>query len=261
MPIFNGGRIGSNNDPTISLASGLWTGLKQCDAVRREIWPVSIVTDGLVLNLDAGDSASYPGSGTTWYDLSGNGNNGTINGATYSSNESGYLDFDGVDDYVNCGTTNLSSGTSLTVEVWVKPGTTQNAYSDILDYDHGGTGNKGFVIQQNNTSTNQYYFAYWNGTTYDTTSNVTIGTSSFNHLVFTKSGTSVVGYLNSQNTLNYTGSSTIYCSGRTLHIGRFVSGSGREFNGNISSVKIYNRELTPSEITQNYNALKGRYGL
>jgi len=80
MPIFNGGRIGSNNDPTTSLASGLWTGLEQCDAVRREIWPVSrIVTDGLVLHLDAGDSASYPGSGTTWTDLSGNGRNFTWN--------------------------------------------------------------------------------------------------------------------------------------------------------------------------------------
>ena len=52
MPLYNGGRIGSNNDPTTSLASGLWTGLEQCDAVRREIWPgliLPIVTDGLVL--------------------------------------------------------------------------------------------------------------------------------------------------------------------------------------------------------------------
>jgi hypothetical protein len=218
--------------------------------------------DGLVLALDAGNTKSYPGSGTTWTDLSGNGKNGTLtNGVGYNSSNGGSLSFDGVDDYVNCGTTNLSSGTSLTVEVWVKPGTTQDAYSDILDYGHGGGGNAGFVIQQDNLSTNQYYFAYWNGTTYDITSTVTIGTSSFNHLVFTKSGTSVAGYLNSQNTLNYTGSSTIYCSGRTLHIGRFVAGAGREFNGNISSVKVYNRALTAAEISQNFNALRGRFGI
>jgi hypothetical protein len=222
-----------------------------------------IVDSGLVLALDAADRNSYPGSGTTWTDLSGNGNNGTLtNGVGYNSGNLGSLSFDGVDDYVNRGTTSLSSGTSLTVEVWVKPGTTQYAYADILDYDHGGGGGGGFVIQQNNTSLNQYYFAYWNGTGFDVTSTtINLGTSSFNHLVFTKSGTSVLGYLNSQNTVNYTGSSTIGLSGRTLHIGKLVAGAGREFNGNISSVKVYNRALTATEIQQNFNATRSRFGI
>jgi len=221
------------------------------------------VTDGLVLALDAANIRSYPGSGTTWTDLSGRGNNGTLtNGPTYSSSNGGSIVFDGTNDYVDCGIVNLSSGTSLTLEVWVKPGVTQYAYADILDYDHGGGGGGGFVIQQNNLATNQYYFAYWNGTSYDVTSTtLNLGTSSFNHLAFTKSGTSVLGYLNSQNTVNYTGSSVIGLSGRTLHIGRFVVGTGREFNGNIASVKIYNRALTAAEIQQNFNANRGRFGI
>ena len=65
-----------------------------------------IVTDGLVLCLDAADQNSYPGSGNTWYDLSGNGNNGTlVNGVGYNSGNLGSLVFGGVDDYVNCENT------------------------------------------------------------------------------------------------------------------------------------------------------------
>jgi hypothetical protein len=228
----------------------------------RSLYSLGVVQDGLVLNLDAGKFYSYPQSGNTWTDLTNNGNNGTLVGGTgYNPANGGTLVFDGTDDYVNCGTTNLSFGTSLTVEVWVKPGTTQNASADILDYDHGGGGGGGFVIQQSTTSVNQYVFGYWNGAGFSVTPTFTLGTSSFTHLVFTKSGTSVLGYLNSQNTINYTGSSVIGLSGRTLHIGRFVFSTGREFVGNIASVKIYNRALTATEIQQNFIATKSRYGI
>ena len=70
----------------------------------------NIVTNGLVLALDAANPKSYPGSGTTIYDLSGNGNHGTLNnGVGFSTNYKGILTFDGVDDYVNCNTPNLAS--------------------------------------------------------------------------------------------------------------------------------------------------------
>ena len=59
-----------------------------------------IVTDGLVLCLDAGNSKSYPGSGTAWNDLSRNGNNGTLNGPTFNSADRGSIVFDGTNDYV-----------------------------------------------------------------------------------------------------------------------------------------------------------------
>ena len=217
-----------------------------------------IVTDGLVLCLDAANSKSYPGSGTTWTDLSGNGNNGTLlNGVGYSASNGGSLTFDGVNDFVNCGSINFTGGTSITVEVWVKPNSSQNTYADILDYNHGA--GAGFVIQQDGNALNQYYFAYWNGSSFDITPTITLNSNSFTHLVFVKSGTSTIGYLNSVNTIQYTGNSSLNASGYVLHIGRFVAGAGREFNGNISQVQIYNRALTATEIQQNYNALKGRY--
>ena len=223
---------------------------------------VDIVRNGLVMNLDAGNASSYPGSGTTWTDVSRNGKNGTLTlGPTYSSANGGSIGFDGVNDYVDCGAINFTSGTSITIEVWVKPNSSQNVYADIIDYNHGAIVDGGFVIQQDGASLNQYYFAYWNGSSYDITSTITLNSNSFNHLVFVKSGTSTIGYLNSVNTIQYTGSSNINCSGNILYLGRFVAGTGREFNGSISNTKIYDRALTATEIKQNFNALATRYNL
>jgi hypothetical protein len=219
---------------------------------------------GLVLALDAGNIKSYNAgiSTTTWTDLSGNGNNGTLtNGPTYSSANGGSIVFDAVNDYVDCGSINFTGGTSITTEVWVKPNSSQNTYADILDNDHNGGGGGGFVIQQNVNALNQYYFAYWNGSSFDITSTITLNSNSFNHLVFVKSGTSTIGYLNSVNTIQYTGSSNLNASGRILHLGRFVSFAGREFNGSISNVKVYNRALSAAEVSQNFNALRSRYGI
>ena len=84
-----------------------------------------IVTDGLVLCLDAASRKSYPGSGTTWFDRSGNGNNGTLtNGPTFSSDNGGSIVFDGTNDYVNCGTTLGNFGTSnFTINFFFKTST------------------------------------------------------------------------------------------------------------------------------------------
>ena len=80
-----------------------------------------IVTSGLVLALDAANKVSYPGTGTTWYDLSGNGNTGTItNGPTFSNVNLGTIVFDGTNDYVSIpSTSNFNNGNNITVEAWV----------------------------------------------------------------------------------------------------------------------------------------------
>jgi hypothetical protein len=130
--------------------------------------------------------------------------------------------------------------------------------SDILDYSHSSTG---FVIQQDSTTLNTFYFAYWNGSGYDVTPTITLPTNSWCQLVFVKSGTSTVGYLNSANTVSYTGSANFTGSGLALALGRFIGSVGREFNGKISTTRIYNRALTAQEVLQNYNATKSRFGL
>ncbi len=87
----------------------------------------NIITNGLILELDAANRKSYPGSGTTWTDLSGNGNTGTLtNGPTFSSANGGSIVFDGVDDYVNCGNAsslNFERTNSFSFCFWIYPTT------------------------------------------------------------------------------------------------------------------------------------------
>ena len=79
-----------------------------------------IVTDGLVIYVDAGNSKSYPGTGTSWYDISGSGNDGTlINDVGFNSDNGGSLVFDGVNDYVNCGSISSQFTANVTAETWI----------------------------------------------------------------------------------------------------------------------------------------------
>jgi hypothetical protein len=268
MPIFNGGRIGSNNDPTTSVASGLWTGLEQCDAVRRGIWTElvpSIVTDGLVLHLDAGDSNSYPGSGsgTTWYDLSGNGNNGTIIGATYDSADGGSLSFDG-NDYVGAG--NLGSFyTQGTISYWMYSTAVENYRNPFSTHYLGG--NAGIRFEQYTTASPYGGFSVVIGNdggglvAYSYLPSSVLSSNTWYNvvLVWNTTTNNATGYLNGIE--KFSSSHSLWAT--TLPSISIGSGfdSNRYFKGNISSTKIYNKALTSSEVTQNFDALKGRYGL
>jgi hypothetical protein len=243
---------------TGTFASGFWTSSDHIKQIRSELWPglvPSIVTDGLVLHLDAGDSASYPGSGTTWTDLSGNGNNGTISGATYSSNESGYLDFDGSNDYVNLGS--FFTFSNFTISLWVYPGSTQTTYADIFDNNHTGTQN--FVCQQNANNVNQYSFGVSGSSG---TSLFTLSANVWQYLTFTYNNSVASAYINGAfHSSGAPGGPANYVN-PILNIARWSSQyGGRHWNGRVSYFTAYNKVLTASEITQNYNALKGRYGL
>ena len=218
-----------------------------------------VVDSNLKLWLDAAQTTSYPGTGTTWTDLSGSGFNGTLtSGPTFSSADGGSIVFDGTDDHVLTGFIDIISGNNVTVEVWVNCGSSQNQYANILDFNHS---NLGFVIQQDSTTLNTFYFAYHNGIGYEITPTITLPTNTWCQLVFVKSGTSTIGYLNSVNTVSYTGSANIASTVLNLALGRWLGGGGREFNGKISNTKLYNRALTADEITTNFNALRRRYGI
>ena len=224
-------------------------------ALSRRFQDPDIVTDGLVLNLDAANGSSYPASGTTWTDLSGNGNNGTLtNGPTFDPISGGSIAFDGTNDYVSLS--NVQPGTNdFTISVWVyKNNNTSNDY--VWDFGaNGGTLTSG-------TSISGYGFRYYN-TTLGTSSNMyTQGTipnvSEWYEVTITRnSGTSTM-YVNGQSITSSSGD-THNISSTTLYIGRHGGGTGYEHDGRISNFKIYNRALTASEVAQNYNALAPRY--
>lgn len=223
-----------------------------------------IVTSGLVLLLDAGDQASYPGSGTTWTDLSGNGNNGTLtSGPTYSSADGGSLVFDGVDDYViNSSTTNIPVGTSSrTIEFWVYPKGDTNVFVVL------GTGGVG--------STQIYSVQFYNisGTTYLSSAAPTAGTNItisgaelptlnvWNHIVFGNSGQAYFYYINGVLKKSGTFGGTINTVGQKYLIGKRTDYASNTMNANMARVSIYNRALSGAEITQNFDALRSIYGV
>jgi prepilin-type N-terminal cleavage/methylation domain-containing protein len=219
---------------------------------------------GLVLNLDAGNPASYPGSGTTWIDLSGSGNNGTlINGVGYNSANQGSLVFDGVNDYVSYGSA-PSISTVGTLSAWVYVSSWKTNYDAIIfkgpgtswpDIDYG---------LFRNGSSNTFL-----GTLNDATHSLAgggakssaISTGQWYNLVFTWDGSNTKFYTN--NTLTGTAAYNYGAGTRStnMKVGSDVAGSTYFFNGNISDIRIYNRTLSAGDVDQGFNNLRGRYGL
>jgi hypothetical protein len=232
---------------------------------------------GLVLALDAGNSKSYPGSGTTWTDLSGNGNTGTlVNGVGYSGSNGGALTFDGVDDYGSIPSPSPLSGTKLfTFEIWVNFTSITGDFGSINKCAWlfaGGTGS-GFaqpefgVYSANNTSftPNTINFGTGGGGTIGSLSiNVSSLMSNGNwyQIVLVRSASNAqTVYLNASS-IGTGNVSNSFTDGQTdfgaIHGNASFDGY---LNGRISNIKIYNRALTAQEVQQNYNATRGRYGI
>lgn len=214
-----------------------------------------IVTNGLVLCLDAANRRSYPGSGTVWTDLSGNGNNGTlINGPAFSSANGGVINFDGSNDYVDCG--NLLFAQSFSLFIFFN--TTKTSLQIIAGkytgaaYDFWfGTQNDGtlrFSISMNGkiqpTSTKLVNDGRWH-----------LGTAIYN-----LSSLSASVYVDGIHQQSLTGTVPFLEPNPPFAIGIFP-GLGLNYSGNIASAQVYNRALSASEVAQNYLATKKRFGL
>ena len=201
-------------------------------------------------NVDTGDGnfSSMPNV-TTWYDMSGNGNNGTLTNTPYyimgSNNINNYLQFDGVDDYVNVGTPSISVG-KITVNAWVKI----NAGS-ITQHVVDSASNAWHLAILNS---NRPYF--WNGSVYHQASPIlTVGQW---YMLTGVQGTTLDIYING--VLGQSIVTNVNVTTNNVNLGRYQSG-GRQLNGNISQVSIYNRALTAQEIQQNFNATRSRYSI
>ena len=209
----------------------------------------SILTNGLILNLDAGNVASYAGTGTSWTDLSGNGNIATLNGASYSSENEGVLVFDGIDDavYINSGS-GLNIGSTYTFSIWIK----FNGFNTVVGgssafYDSGYP----MYVADSNTM----YIAA--GMEYVGISGANLATNQWVCLTVSRSGSSVIWYKNGVSIGS--GSLVTTAANVVKSIGAYYGG-GFPLNGKISSVQIYNRELSASEVLHNFDATKYRFG-
>jgi hypothetical protein len=214
----------------------------------------AIVTDGLVLNLDAGNRKSYPGAGTVWTDLSGNGNTGTLtNGPTYSSSNGGSIVFDGANDYIQTQyTTQLND---FTICSWFK-NNSSSGYARIADKNF----DTGFWFGSINSPT------LWGGGVKQTNNynSITLSTNQWHFLVMVRTGTSLKVYGDGITNTNTTVCGSGFIDTTALSLGATINdGDGQRdwFTGNIAQISIYNRALTATEVQQNFNATRRRYGI
>ena len=232
-----------------------------------------IVRDGLVLDLDAGITASYPGSGTTWTDLSASGNNGTlINGLTYSSANGGSIVFDGSNDTVRIPISASLQSANFTFDIWVRSNVTSGDQMFFSShYESFGTPSGIRSGISNEQATRLYYFVtYFNGSYEYTGGGLPDPSSNTNvwiNVVGTWDGTNRKRYFNStfQGLQNVAGE--IHSQLNDFYLGNNADTIANNnytnsvLNGSIAAFKFYNRALSAAEITQNYNALKHRFGL
>jgi hypothetical protein len=213
-----------------------------------------IVTDGLILALDAANPKSYPGTGTAWNDLSGNGNNGTlVNGPTFNSDNTGSIVFDGINDRVTAN--NTIDVNSCTFDIFCKIDNPSASSSSQIAFGYpNGTNQRiylGFSSPTNGWDVGIQSQAW--GTT-----SIPVDTNWHNFIVTLNSGTIKIYYDGvDSRTRNYT---TFTTSGNIISLGDNFSTSF-SFAGKIALFKSYNRALNADEILQNYNATKSRYGL
>lgn len=217
------------------------------------------ITDGLVLCLDAANPKSYPGSGTTWTDLSGRGNTGTLtNGPTYSSSNGGSIVFDGTNDFVDCGNNSSINPQYLTFNIWVK----FNTFSGRPHFGKGSGSNGAYYIVIETSS--QYRFYYTKpGNNWSSLSGSNLSTNVWYNLIVSYDGNGPKMYINGILDNSSTDTGTLSTSdSNNLTLGRRSDTPvGTIFGGNIAQVSIYNRALSATEISQNFNATKSRYGL
>ena len=243
-----------------------------------------IVTNGLVLALDAGDTNSYPGSGTSWFDLSGNGNHATIyNSPTW--NAAGYFSLDGIDDYIKTtNTLNLSNNNKVTVIVIFQPKTypasgnpkvlfelTNNfnnfttSFACFYNDTYAGPPATSYDISVAIKGDVGYNLGFWSKSNFNdlawknTTFLYDKSQASTENLLYMQGSPATALYnphvsLANNNTNNFA-NDNFYIGTRGAAIGSYNA------DINLASVLIYNRILSDAEISQNFNASRARFGI
>ena len=224
-----------------------------------------VVNNGLLLHVDAANLRSYPGSGATWSDLSGVGNNGTlVNGVGYSGVNNGTMVFDGVNDYCNIANTSIGNfaTSDFSVSCWAKAASSANTTRGLFSkYDpHSGNGTGWFIFYRDGI--------IWVRITQDLAAPLemsqiiaSVPTSVWYHIVITRTANYFSLYINGVLYRTNITTNIINCSSTgPLRIGSGYS-SGYYYIGDVGIASIYNRALTPLEIQQNFNAIRSRYGI
>jgi hypothetical protein len=259
--------VGPRKLPSVTNNGGIWSLEEQYYAIKTNSWVPLYVTSGLLAHLDAGNISSYPGSGSTFTDLTGNGNNFTIAGGmpwTSAGTGSYFTSTSDTSKHIIKNPISFPT-TAVTYEVWMTADTANSGGGGIVSYASPVTGadNEGLLFDPGNI--NMYGPS---GASVATGQNIIGG--AWKQVVFTSqrnSGESklyINGSLASTQTLN---AGVNYNSGGSIVLGQEQDAVGGGFDntqsllGKIGSFLLYNKALSAAEVTTNYNAFKSKYGL
>ena len=235
-----------------------------------------IVTDGLVLCLDAGNNKSYPGSGSTIYDLSTYNSSGTMSSITFNTSNQGNLLFDFASDYIVINHSSIFNfDSTFTVSIWLKINTLNltTIYNIISKKPNFNSTQKGWSCQLDYRTTGILQYRNNNGTVSldNTPTSTANNTSLLNQTSFYKNLVWVIKKFPATVTFYIDGiqksgpHSVLYTdidTNNNLYIGKTLGSTGDSSPPmSVSQVSLYNRDLLSIEIINNYNALKGRFGL
>jgi len=228
-----------------------------------------LVSSGLIMHLDAGNALSYPGSGSTWTDISGNSRNVSLNNATYTSLNGGGIVFNGTSTWGSYSMSGSGITSAYTIESVVKIGTLNSDSSGSTGFTYWTDGSGGHgLIKEVDIAPGKFRFAhrypYGSGSnTDDFASAATPASNTMYHITYVRGGGTQKIYINgSENSSNNTVQGA-FDSGLTQgSLGRLSqSASSRYLSGNYHQFRIYNRALSSSEVLQNFNSVKGKFGL
>jgi len=226
------------------------------------------VTDGLVLALDAGNIKSYAGSGSTWTDLSGNGNNGTFVGTTTFDSSTNSISFDsGSNTYVQTPFNSLL--TDISISVWFN--------AEVQDSD-SGSGLRPIVmigdfltqgpleisvIRSGDVNVGRLRFEIGSDAPeYRYLTNGRYDDQNWHNAILVKDNTTMNVYMDGNLEVSQVNDNDIlYDTSIALRIGGGTSVTARRFLGKVATTSVYNRALTALEVQQNFNALRGRFGI
>lgn len=217
-----------------------------------------IVSDGLVLYLDAASPNSYRSDyGTTWRDVSGGGNNGTLtNEPTFDSQNGGSILFDGINDFVSIsGTRSL---TTFTMLCWIRRNGFQDSYVGIMFNRSTNANTVGMNIGPDRLVKLGYHYKNQEST-YNFNSNLIIPDLTWCMVAYVQESTQAILYVNTSSATNAVGQAGADLN--VLNLCRDSDFASRVFKGNVAISMLYNRNLSAAEILQNYNAQKSRFGV
>jgi hypothetical protein len=218
----------------------------------------NIVTNGLVLNLDAANPRSYPQpyNGTTWQNLvavSSSISGSLTNGVGYTGSNGGSIVFDGTNDYIILPTI---TNNIYTIDFWHRMAGNDGTYGYFAS-----SGDNGLAISEGGNVDGLVYgqFYYWNGLTINLLGTIP-STTNWNHIcALINTSTNNIQMYGNGNQLSTTTVTSMSTS--IINIGRYITANLNFLKGNLASYKIYNRALSASEVLQNFNATRARFGI